>query len=70
MIAALVAANATLEAHVTRIEILKVEPVPAAQTNGQAVPPYERISGRFYGELDPRDPSPLARCGYQRYESL
>ena len=44
------------EARVTRIEVLKVEPVPAAQTNGEAVPPYERISGRFYGELDPRDP--------------
>jgi hypothetical protein len=44
------------EARVTRIEILKVEPVPAAQVNGAAVPAYERISGRFYGELDPRDP--------------
>ena len=44
------------EARVTRIEVVKVEPVPAAQANGQAVPPYERISGRFYGELDPRDP--------------
>ena len=44
------------EARITRIEVLKVEPVPAAQTNGEAVPPYERISGRFYGELDPRDP--------------
>ena len=44
------------EARVTRIEVLKVEPVPAAQTNGEAVPPYERISGKFYGELDPRDP--------------
>ena len=44
------------EARVTRIEVLKVEPVPAAQANGQAVPPYERISGRFYGELDPEDP--------------
>ena len=44
------------EAHVTRIEVLKTEQVPAAQANGQAVPPYERISGRFYGELDPRDP--------------
>lgn len=44
------------EARVTRIEVLKVEPVPAAQANGEAVPPYERISGRFYGELDPRDP--------------
>lgn len=44
------------QAHVTRIEVLKVEPVPAAQANGEAVPAYERISGRFYGELDPRDP--------------
>ena len=44
------------EARVTRIEVLKVEQVPAAQANGETVPPYERISGRFYGELDPRDP--------------
>lgn len=44
------------EARVTRIEVLKVEPVPAAQTNGEAVPAYERISGKFYGELDPKDP--------------
>src|SRR5499426_4794478 len=44
------------EARVTRIEVVKVEPVPAAQANGQAVPPYERISGKFYGELDPADP--------------
>jgi hypothetical protein len=43
------------EARVTRIEVLKVEQVPAAQANGQAVPPFERISGRFYGELDPKD---------------
>jgi hypothetical protein len=44
------------QAHVTRIEVLKSEPVPATQANGEAVPAYERISGRFYGELDPRDP--------------
>src|SRR5574339_1165748 len=44
------------EARVTRIEVLEVEPVPAAQTTGEAVPAFERISGRFYGELDPRDP--------------
>jgi hypothetical protein len=43
------------QAHVTRIEVLKVEQVPAAQANGEAVPAYQRISGRFYGELDPRD---------------
>ena len=47
---------ALAEARVTRIEILKVEPVPAEQPNGGVVPPYERISGRFYGELDPKDP--------------
>ena len=47
----------TGEARVTRIEVLKVEPVqPPAATNGVAFPPYERISGKFYGELDPKDP--------------
>jgi len=45
-----------VEAHVTRIEVLKTEQVPAAQTGGEAVPAYERISGKFYGELDPKDP--------------
>ena len=44
------------EARVTRIEVLKVEQVPAEQANGEAVPAYERISGKFYGELDPADP--------------
>jgi hypothetical protein len=44
------------EARVTRIEVLTIEPVPAAQVNGEVVPPYEQISGRFHGELDPRDP--------------
>jgi hypothetical protein len=44
------------EARVTRLEVLKVEPIAAARTNGEAVPPYERISGKFYGELDPKDP--------------
>ena len=52
----LVCSVAVGEARVTRIEVLKVEPVPAAEANGEAVPPYERISGRFYGELDPSDP--------------
>ena len=44
------------EAAVTRIEVLKVEPVSAAAASGGVIPPYERISGRFYGELDPKDP--------------
>ncbi len=44
------------EARVTRIEILKVERVgPSSGTPG-AMPPYERLSGKFYGELDPADP--------------
>jgi hypothetical protein len=44
------------EAHVTRVEILQTEAVPPTQANGEAVPAYERITGRFYGELDPKDP--------------
>src|SRR5580704_6417202 len=45
------------EAHVRRIEVLKVEPVqPAAVPGGGVSPAYERISGKFYGELDPKDP--------------
>jgi hypothetical protein len=45
------------EAHVRRIEVLKVEPVqPAAGPGGGVSPAYERISGKFYGELDPKDP--------------
>ena len=47
------------EARVTRIEITKVErvqsPSPGAQGAIQS-PPYERMSGKFYGELDPADP--------------
>jgi hypothetical protein len=46
------------EARVTRIEIAKVEsPAPPPANAGSiATPPYERISGKFYGELDPKDP--------------
>ena len=40
------------EAHITRIEVLKVDSVPAAPVNGEAAPAYERISGKFYGELE------------------
>src|SRR4051812_36900104 len=46
------------EAHVTRIEMAKTERVespPAAAQGAAQVPPYERISGKFYGELDPAD---------------
>ena len=52
--------SAVTEAKVIRIEILKVERVdsPPAGAAGasQATPPYERLSGKFYGELDPADP--------------
>ena len=49
----------TAEARVTRIEITKVERVDPSSPGAQGVsqtPPYERMSGKFYGELDPADP--------------
>jgi hypothetical protein len=49
--------SAVTEAKVVRVEILKVERVDPPATGPQsATPPYERLSGRFYGELDPTDP--------------
>ena len=49
--------SAVIEAHVTRIEIVKVERVdPPSPGAPGAVQPYERLSGKFYGELDPADP--------------
>jgi hypothetical protein len=49
--------SAVTEAKVVRIEILKVERVDPPATGPQsATPPYERLSGKFYGELDPTDP--------------
>jgi hypothetical protein len=52
--------SAVTEARVIRIEILKVErvdpPPPGAAGPSAATPPYERLSGKFYGELDPADP--------------
>lgn len=47
------------EARVTRIEIEKVERVESPSPGAPGAiptPPYERLSGRFYGELDPADP--------------
>lgn len=48
----------TSTASVTRLEILRVEPVTAGRAGGTQAPggPYERISGRVHGELDPADP--------------
>src|SRR5579862_9083849 len=48
--------SAVTEARVTRIEILKVERVDPSSGAPGAMPPYERLSGKFYGELDPADP--------------
>src|SRR4029077_3055755 len=45
--------SGVIEARGTRIEITKVERVHPASPRGQ---PSERLSGRFYGELDPADP--------------
>ena len=49
--------SAVTEARVTRIEIAKVERVDRLLAlREQSAPPYERLSGKFYGELDPADP--------------
>jgi len=47
------ACSVVIEARVTRIEITKVERIDSPSPGGQ---PYERLSGTFYGELDPADP--------------
>src|SRR6267378_4353957 len=52
---ALIAATASAEARVTRIEITKQEPFAAGQTFG-SVGAYEKVLGRFHGELDPKSP--------------
>jgi hypothetical protein len=52
---ALAAMTATAQARVTRIEIAKTEPFAAGQQFG-ATGAYERVLGRFHGELDPTMP--------------
>src|ERR1700686_4864088 len=46
---------AAAEARVTRIEITRNEPFAAGQSFGEAGA-YEKIIGRFHGELDPTHP--------------
>src|SRR5262245_4645681 len=61
--------SAVTEAKVVRIEILKVERVdpPATATGPQiAAPPYERLSGKCYGELAPADPKNALITDIQR----
>jgi len=52
---ALIAATANAQARVTRFEITKQEPFAAGQTFGN-VGAYEKVVGRFRGELDPKSP--------------
>ncbi len=52
---ALIAATASAPARVTRIEITKQEPFAAGQTFA-TVGAYEKVVGRFRGELDPKSP--------------
>ena len=52
---ALIAATTSAPARVTRIEITKQEPFAAGQTFA-TVGAYEKVVGRFRGELDPKSP--------------
>src|SRR5438552_598205 len=54
MAIAVVSSVVVAEAHITRIEIVKVEPPPIGRAGAGAVP-YERLSGKAYGKLDPND---------------
>jgi hypothetical protein len=47
--------TASAQARVTRIEISRQEPFAAGQTFG-SVGAYEKVVGRFHGELDPKSP--------------
>ena len=49
-------ATATAEARITRIEIAKTEPAFAGASFG-AAGTYERLTGKAYGEVDPRSPA-------------
>src|SRR6202521_2210217 len=44
------------EARVTHIEILKVEAVTPGGVPDPGAGPFEKITGKAYGELDPKDP--------------
>jgi hypothetical protein len=52
---AVISIAAAAEARVTRIEIAKREPFVAGHAFGNSGP-YEKIIGRFHGELEPADP--------------
>jgi hypothetical protein len=47
---------AVAEAKVVRLEIVKTERVdPSPADAARGIPPYERVTGKFHGELDPAD---------------
>jgi len=50
-----IAATTSAQARVTRIEVLRTEPFAGGETFG-AVGAYEKVTGRFHGELDPALP--------------
>jgi hypothetical protein len=47
---------AEADARITHIEITKTEPAFGGQSFGD-IGPYERLTGRVMGELDPADPA-------------
>src|SRR5471030_1922720 len=51
----LIVATPNADARVTKIEIAKREPFAAGQAFGN-VGAYEKVVGRFRGELDPKNP--------------
>jgi alpha/beta hydrolase family protein len=55
MLAVLLASAAVANAHVVRVEILQTTPV-ATPRGAESVGPYEQITGKIHGELDPNDP--------------
>ena len=61
---AIAVATTSADARVTRIEITKTEPFAAGQAFGNTGA-YEKVIGRFHGELDPKSPPNaviLLRC--------
>src|SRR6202035_3903376 len=54
-LASLLLLTTAAQARVTRIEILRTEPFAAGQGFGN-VGPYQKVVGRFHGELDPALP--------------
>ena len=53
---ALLGWSALAEAHITRIDITRVESPTFGGTSFGEVGPYEKVVGRAFGEVDPRDP--------------